>query len=62
MDHSLSIPKGKCLREMSEVCFLKSLLRTWNVLLGVVVEASTIVVFKILLDRHMDIEGLEGYR
>lgn len=32
----------------------------WNVLSGVVVEADTIVVFKRVLERNMNVQGMEG--
>lgn len=36
-------------------------LGAWNTLPRVVVEADTIMIFKSLLDQHMDMQGTEGY-
>lgn len=33
----------------------------WNVLLGIVVEAAMLVAFKRFLDRHIDIQVMDGY-
>lgn len=41
--------------------FTQSVVGAWNMLSGVVVEADMLVAFKRLLDRHVDMRGMEGF-
>lgn len=41
--------------------FLHRILGAWNALPGLVVERDTIMLFKQLLNRHVDMQGMDGY-
>lgn len=47
---------------MGQVFFTRRLVDAWNTLPRVVVKAGITVVFKRLLDRHMDMQRMEGFR
>lgn len=54
--------QGQNLKEMCGASyFIQKVLGAWNMLLAVVVETGTIVEFKRLFDRHLDIRGMEEY-
>lgn len=37
------------------------LVGVWNVLPGVVMDTDMMVAFKMLLEKHLDMEGMRGY-
>ena len=41
--------------------FTQRVVGVWDVLPGVVVQTDTIVAFKGLLDKHRNMQGIEGY-
>lgn len=45
-----------------EAIFTQRKVGAWNTLQGMVVEADLIAVFKRPLDRHVDMQKMEGYR
>ena len=59
--HVLKVRGGKFKGDVRGKFFTQRVVGVWNVLPGVVVEADTIGVFKGLLDKHMNMQGIEEY-
>lgn len=53
---------AKFKRDMQAKSFKKGKIDVWNMLPGMVVDANETVTFKKLLGRHVDIQGIKGYR
>ena len=52
---------GKVQRRCEVSFFTQRVVGVWNALLGVVVEADTIGAFKGVLNKHMNMQGIEEY-
>ena len=52
---------GKFKGDVRGKFFTQRVVGVWNALPGVVVETDTIGRFKGLLDKHMNMQGIEGY-
>lgn len=53
--------RGAKLKDVWGTFLTRRVVGTWNVLSGMVVEADTIVEFKMIMVMHMDVFGIEGY-
>lgn len=58
--HNFKVRGAKFKRDGATL-FIHRMVSAWNVLLGLVVEADMIVRVRRLLDRHMDMQLMEGY-
>ena len=57
----LKVRGGKFKGDVRDKFFTQRVVGVWNMLPGVVVEADTIGVFMELLDKHMNMQGIEEY-